>query len=281
MAEESDLEKTEPPSEQRLSKAREDGKVPQSRELSTFLVLIAGVLGLWVTWRWMYSRLGGMMQEGLVLDREDAFSTRSMITHLTQISADGLLTLAPLFVILAIASVASPLMLGGILFSGKALMPDPSRLSLPAGLGRMFSVHGLVELIKGLLKAVLIGTVAVLVLRHFKGGILALPGMELEAAVGATGEMMLWATLFLVMSLMLLALIDVPFQLWQYYDRLKMSKQDVKQEQKEQEGDPQIKGQIRARQREMARRRMMDAVPTADVDHIDRSVAPASKNPTE
>ncbi|MDQ8022533.1 MAG: flagellar biosynthesis protein FlhB [Moraxellaceae bacterium] len=265
MAEENDEDKTEPASERRLQQAREEGNVPQSRELSTFLVMMAGVLGIWVSWRWMYDHLNGILRSGLSLERKAAFDHMVMIDTFRAITGEALLALAPLLVALVIAAVAAPVMLGGLLFSSKAVTPDLNRVNPLSGIKRVFSLHGLAELVKGLLKSVLVGGVGAWVLWHYRFELVGLSTMSLESASAETGRILLWATLSLSSCLAVVALVDVPFQLWRYYSQLKMSKQELKQEMKEQDGDPQIKAQIRARQREMARRRMMDAVPKADV----------------
>ncbi|MEC5396593.1 flagellar biosynthesis protein FlhB [Uliginosibacterium sp. H1] len=265
MAEENDEDKTEPASERRLQQAREEGNVPQSRELATFLVMMGGVLGLWVSWRWMLDHLNGVLRSGLSVERETIFAERGMLDMLSSISSEALLSLAPLFAVLVIAAIAAPVMLGGLLFSSKAVTPDLNRVNPLSGIKRVFSLHGLAELVKGLLKSVLVGGVGAWVLWHYRYELLGLSTMSLETASAETGRILLWATLSLASCLAVLALVDVPFQLWRYYSQLKMSKQELKQEMKEQDGDPQIKAQIRARQREMARRRMMESVPKADV----------------
>lgn len=265
MAEESDLEKTEPASQRRIDQAREDGQVPQSRELSTFLVLFIGVLAMWVTSGWLTQRMTSLMRDGLSFGHAQAFNQEAMYETLTRLSSNALIALAPFFVVMLIAAVASPVLLGGLVFSSKAFAMDLTRLSPLSGIKRIISLHGLAELVKGFLKSALIGAVAFWVLRGYRYEILGLMSSPLEVGLAQFGHMLLVASLTVVASLAIVAGIDVPFQLWQYYDRLKMTKEEAKQEHKEQEGDPQIKGQIRARQREMAKRRMMSAVPKADV----------------
>ncbi|MFA9439216.1 flagellar biosynthesis protein FlhB [Uliginosibacterium sp. sgz301328] len=265
MAEESDLEKTESASPRRLEQAREEGNVPQSRELQTFLVLILGVGSLWLTSQWMVSHVVHAVRDGLVLERRDALDPAAMLHALGNLSSDGLLAIAPMMVVLMIAAVAGPLSLGGFNLSTKAISPDFGRINPLQGIKRVFSMHGLAELIKGVLKTLVIGSVSAWVIWRNHDDLMGLMSMPLDAGLARTGKVILTAALLLASSLGLLALLDVPFQLWRYYEQLKMTKEEVKQESKEQEGNPQIKGRIRARQREMARRRMMDAVPKADV----------------
>jgi flagellar biosynthesis protein FlhB len=265
MAEESDLEKTESASPRRLEQAREEGNVPQSRELQTFLVLLIGVGTLWMSGQWLASHILHAMRSGLVLERRDAMDTASMFHSLGVLSNDGLLAIAPLMGVLIIAAVAGPLSMGGFNLSSKAISPDFNRINPMQGIKRVFSMHGLAELIKGVLKTLVIGSVAAWVIWHQRDNLVGLMTMPLEVGLVRTSSAILVASILLAASLGILALMDVPFQLWRYHSQLKMTKEEVKQESKEQEGNPQIKGRMRARQREMARRRMMDAVPKADV----------------
>ncbi|MFT4172922.1 MAG: flagellar biosynthesis protein FlhB [Rhodocyclaceae bacterium] len=265
MAEESDLEKTESATPRRLEQAREEGNVPQSRELQTFLVLLIGVGTLWMSGQWLASHILHAMRSGLVLERRDAMDTASMFHSLGTLANDGLLAIAPLMGVLIIAAVAGPLSMGGFNLSGKAISPDFNRMNPLQGIKRVFSMHGLAELIKGVLKTAVIGAVAAWVIWHQRDNLVGLMTMPLEAGLARTTSAILMASILLAASLGILALLDVPFQLWRYHSQLKMTKEEVKQESKEQEGNPQVKGRIRARQREMARRRMMDAVPKADV----------------
>lgn len=265
MAEESDQEKTESASARRIEQAREEGHVPQSRELSSFLVMMAGAVTLLITSGWMFQRVKGVVTEGLSFDQRAVFDPTYMLRLLGSQFTDGLVSIAPMLLVLIVAAVAGPLMVGGMNFSSKAYTPDFTRLNPLSGIGRILSLHGAVELVKSLLKSFLIGGIGMWVIWKQRDTILALISMPLDRSLATFGDLLLSSSLFLAGSLAVLALIDVPFQIWQYFDKLKMSKEELKQEFKEQEGDPQIKGRIRARQREMARRRMMEAVPKADV----------------
>lgn len=265
MAEDSDLEKTEQPSSRRLEQAREEGQVPQSRELSTFLVLIAGVGALWMMGEWISGRMLGMLRAGFAIERARAFDAKLMLERFGDLFTDALLTMMPLFGVLMVAAIAAPVLMGGFVFAPKMLGLKLERMNPIQGIGRMFSMHGLAELVKSLLKAAVVGLMGVFAVWREHEHIFGLTGEAVEAAVPDFLEMVLFATLLIIMGLAILALIDVPFQLWQYNKKLRMTKEEVKRESKEQEGDPQMKGRIRAMQREMARRRMMTQVPKADV----------------
>lgn len=239
--------------------------MPQSRELSTFLVLVAGTAGVWVLGNWFSTRIGAVLRHGLTLDRKAAFDPQAMGTRLADMGGEALITLLPLFLVLLVAAVAGPFFLGGRVFAPKALSPDFSRLDPLKGVGRMFSMHGVAELVKAVAKSLLIGLVVFWVARHEHEALLALISQPLESGIAASVRLLMFASLATVGGLALIAGMDVPFQLWQYYSKLRMTKEEARQEAKEQEGDPQVKGRIRSQQREMARRRMMAEVPKADV----------------
>ncbi|NMG47126.1 flagellar type III secretion system protein FlhB [Azoarcus communis] len=265
MAEESDLEKTEPASPRRLEQAREEGQVPQSRELSTFFVTVTGVTALWMLGGWMAERMYGLIRQAFVFEREMAFDVVLMLDGFHRLLSGALLTLVPLFMVLLVAAVASPIVLGGLVFSPKALGFNFGRMNPIKGIARMFSVHGLAEMVKAILKSLLIGGIGAMVLWLSKDHLFDLMVEPLEVGMPDFADTVAFTALMIALSLGLLALMDVPFQLWQYHKKLRMTKEEVKREGKEQEGDPQVKGRIRAMQREMARRRMMAEVPKADV----------------
>ena len=265
MAEDSDLEKSESASPRRLEQAREEGQVPHSRELATFISLMVGVVALYVLGRWGGHRLMTIMKSGLSLPRGLVFEPGAMGRMLESLAADALLTIAPLLVASVIAALVTPFLVGGWVFSAKVLRFDLTRLDPMQGLGRMFSTHGLVELVKASLKAVLVAGVGVWVVWRERDHLFGLMHQPLASSMDDFASLVLLSALLIVASLALIAAIDVPFQLWEYHRRLRMTKEEVRQEMKEQEGDPQIKARIRAAQREMSRRRMMSNVPTADV----------------
>lgn len=265
MAEDSDLEKTESASARRLEQAREEGQVPQSRELATFISLMVGVAALYVLGRWGGHRMMELVRSGLNFERQKAFEPDGMQQVLGQLATDGLLTIAPLLLVSVIAALVTPFLMGGWVFSTQALKFDLTRLDPLQGLGRMFSTHGLAELVKATLKSVLVASVGVWVVWRERDHLFSLMLQPLATSMDDFAGLVLLSALLIVGSLALIAAIDVPFQLWEYHRRLRMTKDELRQEMKEQEGDPQIKARIRAAQREMSRRRMMSNVPTADV----------------
>jgi flagellar biosynthesis protein FlhB len=265
MAEESDLERTEPASGRRLEQAREEGQVPHSRELGAFLVLLVAAGAFWFMGPWLIQRMAALLRHGLIVDPQLVREPQLMLVRFGDLSFEAFLAFSPFLLALIVAALISPFLLGAWIFAPNALMPDLSRLDPIKGLGRLVSLSGLVEMAKAIAKALLLGGVAVWVMWSDRNDMFGLFGQPLEVGLASAGHMVNFSFLALVATMLLIVAADVPFQLWQYHDKLKMSKEELKQEGKEMEGDPQVKGRIRALQREAARKRMMGAVPTADV----------------
>jgi flagellar biosynthetic protein FlhB len=265
LAEDSDLERTEPASERRLGKAREEGNVPQSRELMAFLILAAGVGTLWSMGGWLSARTLTLLRDGLTLSRDLVFDPSLMFGHFVHQASEALLTLAPLFVFVIAGAIVAPISIGGWNFTAQPLQLNFGRMNPLSGIKRIVSVQGLAELVKAVLKSLLVGLVIWWVIRHEQDNLFALITMPIEAGAPAMVHEVLFASVMIVGGMAIIAAIDVPFQLWQYYSRLRMTKEELKQEGKEQEGSPEVKGRIRRQQREAARRRMMQEVPKADV----------------
>ena len=265
MAEESDLERTEPASSRRLEQAREEGQVPHSRELGAFLVMFAAAGVFWAMGPWLMQRMSALVRRGLSIDQQLAHEPQLMMTRFADLSLDALLAFAPLLVALLVAALLSPFLLGAWNFAPKALMPDLSRLDPIKGLARLVSWSGLVEMLKAIAKAFLLGGVAAWVIWSERYDIFAIFSQSLDVGLVSAGNLVNFSFLAVVATMLLIVAVDVPFQLWQYHDKLKMSREELKQEGKETEGNPEVKARIRSMQREAARRRMMGAVPTADV----------------
>lgn len=265
MAEDSDLEKTEAPSQRRLDEAREAGDVPRSRELTTLVGLMVGSGGLWFLGESLARRLAGIMADGLRLDRKVAFDAPAALARASTEALEALYALAPLFVAVLAGAILAPIAIGGWVFTTKSLAPNFERLDPVAGLGRMFSLRGVIDLLKATGKAILIGSVGAWVIWSSRDAVVALSHESVPQAFGHAGHLVGHAFLMLTLAFSLLAVIDVPLQLWDYNRRHRMSRAELRQEARESEGDPQIKARIRAQQREMARRRMMAEVPKADV----------------
>lgn len=265
MAEESDLEKTEPASPQRLEKAHEEGQVARSRELGTFVMLTTGLGGLWASGDMMAGHLGSALRNGLQFERASAFDASHMMVQAGSTIVHALQALAPLLAAMMVAALVAPMLLGGWLLSGKSLMPKFSKLNPVAGIGRMLSTETLAELIKTLVKSLLVGSIAWWVISANLPSIMGLMHESVHEALAHTLHLVVKTCTLIIGSLLLVAAIDVPYQLWSHHKKLRMSREDLRQEQKESDGDPQVKAQIRRQQQQMAKRRMMAEVPKADI----------------
>lgn len=264
MADESDLEKTESPSPRRLEQAREDGNAPHSRELGTFAVLFAAVSGLALFGQPMADGLKALLRAGLLFDRRLLDQPELMMQQSVENALSSLMLLSPWLMGVFLLGVLAPLTLSGFLFSTKKLAPDFSRLSPTRGLGNMFSSAALMELLKAIVKAVLVGGLALIYLWQTEGSALEMASLDVNTSFVRGASLVQQALFLMVGALAVVVAMDVPYQLWRFYDELKMTREELKQEARETDGDPQLKSRIRNQQRAMARRRMMSEVPKAD-----------------
>lgn len=266
MADDSDdQEKTEAATPRRLEKAREEGQIARSRELTTFLLLACGIGALWTTGPLLYRQLGLVMEQAFLFDRARATEPAVLMGHLWLLGERTLMVLLPLFLILMVVALVAPVLLGGMLWSAKSLKPQMSKLNPIKGLKRLFSSQSLAELAKVVAKALLIGMVVTWFLSSRLGEFLALMTQPVDQALVNAMGMAALACGLMVLTLVVVILIDVPYQLWHHAKKLRMSKEELKREHKESDGDPQLKGRIRSQQQAMARQRMMSKVPEADV----------------
>lgn len=265
MSEESDLERTEPATPKRIEKAREEGQVARSQELTTFALLMVAAASLVFLGADLMDKLLRIMKVGMQLERELAFQPDLMLTRFYELALEGLIAIAPLLLLLIIVAFFAPMLLSGWMISTKALMPKFDRINPIKGFGRIFSMRSLVELVKAIAKTIVIGGVAVLIIWHNKEEVMALLTVPVDSGISQTGEYLAMSFLLTVGAMALIAVIDVPFQIWEHAKQLRMTKEEIRKEHKEDEGDPFVKARIRGLQREAARRRMMAEIPNADV----------------
>lgn len=267
MAEENDnsQEKTEEATPRRLEKAREDGQTARSKELATMAVLMAGAGGLLIFGTHLGASLADIMRDSFTLERSAIYDTRHMSIQLMGAAKEAAWALAPLLIVLVIAAVAGSIGIGGLLFSGKAIAPKLNRMNPMKGLGRMFSARSLIELVKAIAKVGLVMFIAILILNARTEDLLAIAGEPVVPAMEHVLWTLGWSFFLLSCATIIISMIDVPFQIFDHQKKLRMTKQEVKDEFKDTEGKPEVKGKIRQLQREMAQRRMMQDVPTADV----------------
>jgi flagellar biosynthetic protein FlhB len=258
-------EKTESATPKRLEEARRKGQIPRSKELSAAAVTMSAAAALYMMGDQLSAKLYAFMHRSLTLTREQSLDHTQMIPTLTSAALEGFLICAPILGIIALAAILAPLALGGWSFSTEALMPQFNRLNPIEGFKRVFSMRAVVELIKALAKFGVVGLVAVIVLWKDTPALLALGQEPLDQAIAHTIVLSGKALLSITAGLLIIAGIDVPYQLWTYAKQLKMSRQEIREEHKESEGSPEVKGRIRQLQQQMARQRMMQDVPKADV----------------
>ena len=258
-------ERTEEPSQKRLQDARERGQVPRSRELTNFATMIGGSATLVAIGGTLSARMSQLMRHGLAIEPQRLRDPDGMFSALADACLSALTVLLPVFGALIVLVLLAALALGGWNFSAQALAPDFTRLSPLAGIKRLFGVRGASELGKALLKCAVVGGVCAAIVSWIFGDVLALGHMEARTAIGRGAGLVSWAFVWLCGSLALIAIIDVPLQLYQFKLALRMTRQEVRDEAKESDGRPETKQRIRQMQQTLARRRMMHKVPTADV----------------
>jgi flagellar biosynthetic protein FlhB len=258
-------ERTEPATPKRLEDARKRGQIARSRELNMTAVMLVAAVAAVTLKDGMAASLGELMRRGLAWAPGDARRPEAPIEALEVFIGEALLMLLPLLVILLAAAILGPLAMGGWAFSLEPLKPKLSKLNPLTGLKRVFGWNGLVELLKALAKFLLVAVAAVWVFEAFADRILRLPYLGVGSALAESADLLLWSFAMLALPLVLIAAADVPYQRWDHARKLRMTKQEVRDEQKETEGRPEVRGRIRQQQQELARRRMMEAVATADV----------------
>lgn len=265
MAEDDTQDKTEEPTGRKLQKAAEEGQVPRSKELSTMAVLIAGAAGLLWFGGGIAEALARVLKNNFILDRKDIFDQKQMGLHIVESGIEVAWALAPFMLLIMIAGVASNVAIGGWIFSTKGLEPKLSKLNPVAGIKKMFSLNSLVELGKAFAKVLVVMSVAIGLLVMESENLLNLTREPLPNAIVHAVSIVAWSFLYLSCTMILISAVDVPFQMYSHKKKLKMTKQEVKDEYKDTEGKPEIKQKVRQLQMQMAFRRMMQDVPDADV----------------
>jgi flagellar biosynthetic protein FlhB len=258
-------ERTEQATPKRLKEAREKGQVPRSTELSTAAVCIAAAVAIYSMGRLTAGSFADLMRDTLSLRPETVMAENAIWSTLTTSGARALWIVLPILGATFCAALAAPIAIGGWNFSAGALVPQFSRLNPVNGMGRVFSTRGLVELGKGLAKVGVVGVTAWVLLRGLTPQLMGLSSEPLNNAIGHSAALAGYALLVLTCGLAIIAGFDVPFQLWQHARDLRMTREEVKEEFKESEGSPETRGRIREAQRALARGRMLQDVPKADV----------------
>ena len=265
MAEESFQDKTEPASPKKKEDARNKGDIAKSRELSSTAILTAGILYMFFNANGMVITLGNNIRKSF-LQIPDIISDKEFASVIISgVLTDFLILLAPILIVLMIVSILTNLLQTGIIFSVEPLTPKASKIDPIKGFGKVFSKRSLVELAKSILKIAIVGWVAFSALKDDMSHMIPLLYQENAQIFAQLGELTFRVLVKCCCVIMVLAILDFIYQKWEHKQNLKMTKQEVKDEFKQSEGDPMVKSRIRSIQREMARRRMMEEVPKADV----------------
>jgi flagellar biosynthetic protein FlhB len=265
MAGEQSQDKTEQPTGKKLADARQKGNVAQSREIPSVLILSGGVGVLFFGGSWMLGRLTDMMRNLYQQAGTLSMETETMNTLFWEVFLNCIVVLVPLMLVVMTAGVIGNVAQFGFLFSGEKLTPNLSKLNPISGLKKLVSLRSLVELAKSIIKLVIISGVAYIVIHRYLDQIPGLMQLSIGNILKFIGQVSFQMCLYTCMVLFLMAVLDFAYTKWQHQQDLKMTKQEVKDEYKQREGDPAVKARIRSVQREMAQRRMMEAVPEATV----------------
>jgi len=262
---ESGAEKSEEPTAKRLEDAKKKGQIARSRDFNTMVIIALAASGLIVLGHTIVSDLGALMAHYFQPTREDIFDPQGMIRWFYSAVFDGVWIIVPFLGLMLFGALFAPISIGGWAFSMESISPKLSKLSPLKGVKKIFSAKGLMELVKAMGKFFLVAAVALAVIWNDADAYLQLGYMPMEVALVKAGELITWAFLLITIALMIIAAIDVPFQIWDHNKEMRMTMQEVKDEMKDTEGKPEVKSKIRQLQRQMADARMMDAVPDADV----------------
>jgi len=258
-------ERSEEPTAKRLEKAQEDGQVARSQELGVAAMMIGIACFMYLFGGFLLTRLSEVFVSGFVFDRKSVFSDNLLPATFGIQALDSLLVMVPIFALAVVIALGAAGALGGFIFSLKALAPKASKINPLAGFKRMFGMKAVVDLTKALTKFTLVGGVLFLVVSQSFDRFIALGFMDVGPAMAEAGKIIAGGTVLVTLTLIIAAAIDVPYQIYEFNKKMKMTKQEVKDEFKDTEGRPEVKAQIRRKQREMAMGQMMEAVADADV----------------
>lgn len=262
---ESGQERSEEPTSKKLEDARKKGQIARSRDFNTMIIIALSATAFIMMGHIMVKDLGDLMSHFFQPSRADIYDPIGVVRWFYAAVLDGVWLLVPFLALTFVAALFAPITIGGWAFSMETITPKLSKLDPIKGMKKVFSAKGLMELVKAMAKFFLVAAVALVVIYTNMDAYLQLGNMPMKAALVKAGELLTWAFLLVTIALMIISAIDVPFQIWDHKKQMKMTLQEVKDEMKDTEGKPEVKGKIRQKQREMAEARMMDSVPDADV----------------
>lgn len=258
-------DKTEKATPKRERESRKKGQVARSRELSTALVVAASMIAIIGMGGHLAGQGLSLMRDSLSFDARLLEDPTRVVGSLFVRLLDAMLAIAPLLGAALLAALIAPALIGGWNFSAEAFQPQLSRLNPLKGLARMVSATALVELGKSLLKFTVIGTVGWAYIWGHRDQLMRLAMLDLNQAIAQAVSLSLWCVIWMTGALIVVAMVDAPYQWWKHNKELRMTKKEVRDEMKESDGRPEVKARIRQLQHQMARAGMMEKVPTADV----------------
>ncbi|MDH3573213.1 MAG: flagellar biosynthesis protein FlhB [Desulfobacteraceae bacterium] len=265
MTEQSFEEKTEEPTPKKRQEVKEKGEVAKSKELPSVTVLLAALISLSLFGSFMYNHIQIIMKGAFSFPDIHNFEIPELLKFAQNIIGRFIILLSPLFAAIFITAILSNIMQVGFIVSGESITPKLSKIDPIKGFGRLFSKQSFMELIKSLLKLTIVGGIAFLTIKGEMKNFALLGEMEINSIFIYILKIFFKIFIRCSLAMIILVIIDYAFQKWEFENRIKMTKQEVKDEFKKSEGDPLIKSRIRSIQMEMARKRMMRNVPEADV----------------
>lgn len=266
MAEESFEEKTEKATPRRQEEARKKGEVAKSRELASTAVLLAGLVALMLSGSYIYNQVQAIMADTFTQIASRDLAASDFIAFAERAIRTSMLAIVPVLGAVFFAAIASNvLQIGYFVFSAESITPKLSKLNPIKGLGRLFSKQSFMELFKSLVKLGIIGGIAYITIKGETENTFMLGDMDVRSILTYTLSTIFEIFFKCTLAMVFLVIIDYAFQKYEHERKLKMTKKEIKDESKLTEGDPMVKSRIRSIQREIARKRMMQAVPDADV----------------
>ncbi|MFW7523245.1 flagellar biosynthesis protein FlhB [Vibrio ostreicida] len=265
MSEQSSQDKTEKASPQKIKKARKEGQIPRAKEFTTATIFLAVAVYFYSQIGAIWAALSGVFRYNMTLNKEDLANPMQMIEQLGHSLGTIIYLLIPMFVVIIVVTLASTMVLGGWLFRPESAFPKLSKLNPLNGIKRIFSTRSLVELLKSTLKVAVIFSVLYAYLNNHLQPLLGMQRLSLEQGVVNVMMILFDGLLMMGFVLLLFGVLDIPYQRWEHMKELKMTKQELKEEYKNNEGSPEVKQRIRQIQQQFARRKIEKMVPTADV----------------
>lgn len=265
MADDSSQERTQQATPKRRQQAREKGQIPRSKELNVAFLLLSSGISLVIIGPNIYQAFADIMQHSFVVTRDNATSTGYIFEVVRNDVKLIVKALLPFFIVVFITALCTPMLLGGFIFSTKSLAPKFERINPLKGIKRIFSLNSIVELVKAIIKFLIIGLVVFLFVKYNYKTLFQLYDFELPVAMQQAKNLLSGNFIFICFSLLFVASLDIPYQLWQHHSKLKMTTQEIKEESKESEASPEVKKRIRSNQQRISQNRMIQEIPKADV----------------